>query len=748
MVKISGHLPLEPIFHSFQSGDKFITIFRPNLSPITATTIFRLSMINNNFTQMRSENITFNIMKLCPAGVDKTDQLQSDRSIFLVCSLTFDLVYLSEATSIWKKVIHKPTDNTQESSCEFITEGIGSALYMPDNKTLSFAFLKQCKNRKEESTWLNRFYITSDENSTEANYQLNFIESSPVRLKAFPSNLQRCGNENLIVFHGDYDYMDGVPLSQDELVAYTPSVGKQIIKLNTTYPVRRFLRCGNTIDQDGSLRFFVHKPHGVIIVITITSVTDVRVDELRDPFFLTSDCSIMTHYQTNLYLYCTSFYNNSFGVFVIQSQLTTQKSFVILELNPLSHGSAILADSDYIYIGGNLATEAAPSLLSVISIATKQEVFSVKDYGTVNSILKVKDEVWIGGKFDHQLTFEPVSTAQNLLRVNTQNWSVTPMTECLIEQEITMMQYDSVSDTLFIKTEFANDEAFSCAYWTDVTCSRLVMCNSKKGSFVQTLRDVKGFNLMGKAEVEDDTIGLLLIFGAVLIAFIVLISLIAYLSYESRVVKKHLIDIPLLEAFSLDAICHYLDEFDINTFAIDKIKFHQVLGVGAQGEVRRIEISGKFFAGKSIFSHLDEFSLKSFVKELSILRSLDHPNIVKFHGVVVDNEEAKIWMISELMECSLKHVLGTLTTESKYRVTREIAKGMRYLHSFIPPILHRDLKPANILVNSCGTVKITDFGVSDQLKDSTQTFVGSFRYIPPVCILDFTLACNMFDFFD
>jgi serine/threonine-protein kinase len=66
-------------------------------------------------------------------------------------------------------------------------------------------------------------------------------------------------------------------------------------------------------------------------------------------------------------------------------------------------------------------------------------------------------------------------------------------------------------------------------------------------------------------------------------------------------------------------------------------------------------------------------------------------------------------------------------------ILTQLASGINYIHSL--GILHRDLKTANILLKNDGTIKITDFGVCEFVKNKPPGFkclsVGTPIYMSP-----------------
>ncbi|KFO34398.1 Mitogen-activated protein kinase 4 [Fukomys damarensis] len=118
----------------------------------------------------------------------------------------------------------------------------------------------------------------------------------------------------------------------------------------------------------------------------------------------------------------------------------------------------------------------------------------------------------------------------------------------------------------------------------------------------------------------------------------------------------------------------------------------------------------------------DTRSMKHALREIKIIRRLDHDNIVKVYEVLgpkgtdLQGELFKYsvaYIVQEYMETDLAHLLeqGTLTEEHAKLFMYQLLRGLKYIHS--ANVLHRDLKPANIFISTEDLVlKIGDFGLA------------------------------------
>lgn len=123
-------------------------------------------------------------------------------------------------------------------------------------------------------------------------------------------------------------------------------------------------------------------------------------------------------------------------------------------------------------------------------------------------------------------------------------------------------------------------------------------------------------------------------------------------------------------------------------------------------------------------------ALEKVEKEISIMKMMNHPNLVKLHKVIDSIESDTLYVVMEylplgqIMTFNPETLRYSQTNKSVYGVTKDdffeeeaaalyfvdLLNGLRHLHKH--HICHRDLKPDNILIDSRGFAKISDFGVS------------------------------------
>lgn len=146
-----------------------------------------------------------------------------------------------------------------------------------------------------------------------------------------------------------------------------------------------------------------------------------------------------------------------------------------------------------------------------------------------------------------------------------------------------------------------------------------------------------------------------------------------------------------------------------------KWKRGEVVGQGAFGVVYlglNTE-SGELMAVKQMA--LEEVSTKelsSLENEINLLRSLRHPNIVRYIGTEITPASLSIFL-EYIPGGSLKSLIekfGSLEENVVRSYTRQLLLGLEYLHR--NGIAHRDIKGANCLVSNDGVVKLADFGAS------------------------------------
>ncbi|XP_076959856.1 cyclin-dependent kinase C-2 C-like [Bidens hawaiensis] len=142
------------------------------------------------------------------------------------------------------------------------------------------------------------------------------------------------------------------------------------------------------------------------------------------------------------------------------------------------------------------------------------------------------------------------------------------------------------------------------------------------------------------------------------------------------------------------------------------------IGQGTYSNVYRARDlkTGRMMALKKVrFDNFQPESVRFMAREITILRKLDHPNIMKLEGIITSRLSSNIYLVFEYME----HDLAGLISSPNIRFNdsqikcyiQQLLKGIEYFHS--QGILHRDIKTSNILVNNEGQLKIADFGLAN-----------------------------------
>ena len=127
------------------------------------------------------------------------------------------------------------------------------------------------------------------------------------------------------------------------------------------------------------------------------------------------------------------------------------------------------------------------------------------------------------------------------------------------------------------------------------------------------------------------------------------------------------------------------------------------------------------------------------VREVKLLQSLHHPNIVRLLEVMVENNDC--YMVFEYASHDLTGLLFhpnfVLTAAHKKHLIKQLFEGLDYLHR--RGVLHRDIKAANILVSNRGELKLADFGLArfykkHKVQDYTNRVI-TIWYRPPELLL-------------
>ena len=203
-----------------------------------------------------------------------------------------------------------------------------------------------------------------------------------------------------------------------------------------------------------------------------------------------------------------------------------------------------------------------------------------------------------------------------------------------------------------------------------------------------------------------------------------------------------------------------------------ELELGRQLGTGFYGAVyegvwRGAAVALKFCATDAAPDTLHEWRVQ-LVRESALHHTLDHPNVVKWHGMCIGAAPAG-WPANLQPPCACVELAAQTYLEllkatpraqlyltgywrEAARILEEACHGLAYLHSEC--IMHRDLKAENLLLDASGQVKISDFGLSKAHPKSRNGaalresgVAGAFsHHAPEVLQGEYGLSADIFSF--
>ncbi|CAG5115815.1 unnamed protein product, partial [Candidula unifasciata] len=168
---------------------------------------------------------------------------------------------------------------------------------------------------------------------------------------------------------------------------------------------------------------------------------------------------------------------------------------------------------------------------------------------------------------------------------------------------------------------------------------------------------------------------------------------------------------------------HYLSQKnDWSERCIDVFDIIEIIGEGTYGQVYKAKdtVNGNLVALKKVRleNEKEGFPITA-VREIKILRQLQHPNIVNLKEIVTDdvdfrNNTGSFYLVFEYMDHDLMGLLepGLMILSNLHIASfmKQLLQGLDFCHK--KNFLHRDIKCSNILLNNSGQIKLGDLGLA------------------------------------
>ncbi|KAI5091107.1 cyclin-dependent kinase 12, partial [Silurus meridionalis] len=193
-------------------------------------------------------------------------------------------------------------------------------------------------------------------------------------------------------------------------------------------------------------------------------------------------------------------------------------------------------------------------------------------------------------------------------------------------------------------------------------------------------------------------------------------------------------------------------QIDWGKRCVDKFDIIGIIGEGTYGQVykAREKDTGELVALKKVRldNEKEGFPITA-IREIKILRQLNHRSVVNMKEIVTDKQDAldfkkdkgAFYLVFEYMDHDLMGLLESglvsFSHEHIRSFMRQLMEGLDYCHK--KNFLHRDIKCSNILLNNSGQIKLADFGLarlynSEESRPYTNKVI-TLWYRPPELLL-------------